>query len=50
MATPEEMAATMKANLKDKTGKSMAQWLKIATASKLEKHGQLVKMLRGLEA
>jgi uncharacterized protein DUF5655/uncharacterized protein DUF4287 len=46
MATPAEAAATMKANLKQKTGKSLAQWAKLAKASKLEKHGQIVKMLK----
>jgi hypothetical protein len=47
MATPEEMAAKMKANLKEKTGKTLAQWLKITKAAKLGKHGQIVKMLKG---
>ncbi len=47
MATPEEMAASMKANLKEKTGKTLAQWVRITRASKLEKHGQIVKMLKG---
>lgn len=46
MATPEEMAASMKANLKEKTGKTLAQWLKVTKASKLEKHGQIVKLLK----
>ena len=46
MASPEEMAAAMVANLKQKTGKSLPQWLKIARASKLEKHAQIVKMLK----
>jgi hypothetical protein len=46
MASPEEMAATMVANMKEKTGKTMAQWLKIAKASALEKHGQIVKHLK----
>lgn len=46
MATPEEMAASMKANLKEKTGKTLAQWLKITKAAKLEKHGQIVKFLK----
>ena len=46
MASPEEMAAKMKANLKEKTGKTLAQWLKITKAAKLEKHGQIVKMLK----
>ncbi len=43
---PEEMAASMFANLKDKTGKSLAEWLKITRKAKLEKHGQLVKLLK----
>ncbi len=46
MATPAEMAASMKAGLKEKTGKTLAQWLKIAKASKLEKHGQIIKLLK----
>ena len=46
MASPEEMAASMKANLKEKTGKTLAQWLKITKSSKLEKHGQIVKFLK----
>lgn len=47
MASPEEMAAAMKANLKEKTGKTLAAWLKITKASQLEKHGQIVKLLKG---
>lgn len=44
--TPEEMEATMVANLADKTGKSLEAWLKIATKSGLSKHGELVKHLK----
>jgi len=44
--TPEQMAATMVANMKAKTGKTLPQWLKIAQAAKLEKHGQIVKHLK----
>ncbi len=44
--SPEEMAAAMIANLKEKTGKSLEQWLKVAKSSKLEKHGALVKFLK----
>ena len=44
--SPEAMAAAMAANLKEKTGKTLAQWLKITKASKLEKHGALVKLLK----
>ena len=46
MPSPEEMAATMVANMKDKTGKTLPQWLKIAKATKLAKHGQIVKHLK----
>ncbi len=46
MATPDEMAATMLANLPEKTGKSLKQWHAILTKSKLEKHGQLVALLK----
>ena len=45
-SNPDEMAAAMIANLKDKTGKTLPQWLKIAKASKLTKHGQIVKFLK----
>ena len=44
--SPEQMEATMVANLKEKTGKTLPQWLKIVTASKLGKHGQIVKLLK----
>ncbi|MDH3476428.1 MAG: DUF4287 domain-containing protein [Rhodospirillales bacterium] len=43
---PEEMAAAMIANLKEKTGKTLPQWLKIVNAAKLEKHGEIVKLLK----
>ncbi len=46
MATPEEMEANMIENLKEKTGKSLADWLKIAGASKTAKHGELVNYLK----
>ena len=44
--SPEEMMASMVKNLKDKTGKSLPQWQKIAKASKLAKHGLIVKFLK----
>jgi predicted transport protein len=44
--SPEEMAAAMIANLKEKTGKTLKQWLPIMKAAKLEKHGQIVKFLK----
>lgn len=44
--TPAEMEAAMLANLAEKTGKSLPAWLKICKASKLEKHGQIIKLLK----
>ena len=44
--SPEEMAAAMVKNMKEKTGKTLPQWLKITKASKLAKHGEIVKFLK----
>jgi predicted transport protein len=44
--SPEEMAQSMIDNLPEKTGKSLEDWLEITRASALEKHGQIVKMLK----
>ena len=44
--SPEAMAATMIANMKEKTGKTLPQWLAVVRQSKLEKHGQIVKHLK----
>lgn len=44
--SPEEMIESMVANLKEKTGKTLDQWIKIAKATKLEKHGQIVAHLK----
>ncbi len=46
MATPEQMAAKMAENLKTNTGKSLAQWAKVAKGSGLTKHGEVVKFLK----
>ncbi|MFI4917471.1 MAG: DUF4287 domain-containing protein [Phycisphaerales bacterium JB060] len=46
MATPEEMAQKMAENLKANTGKSLAQWAKVAKGSGFEKHGEVVKFLK----
>lgn len=43
---PEEMAAAMIANMKEKTGKSLPEWLEIAAGSGLAKHGEIVKYLK----
>lgn len=44
--SPAEMAASMKANLKEKTGKTLAQWLAVAKQSKFAKHGEIVTHLK----
>jgi len=44
--SPEQMAATMIANLKEKTGKTLEEWLKITLASGHQKHGAIVKSLK----
>ena len=44
--SPEEQAATMIANLPEKTGKSLPEWLKIVSAAGLVKHGEIVKFLK----
>ncbi|HSM07336.1 MAG TPA: DUF4287 domain-containing protein [Longimicrobiales bacterium] len=46
MATPEEMAASMIQNLPEKTGRDLVAWREVVAASGLEKHGQIVKMLK----
>ncbi|TQV88504.1 DUF5655 domain-containing protein [Aliikangiella coralliicola] len=46
MASPEEMAASMRNNLAEKTGKNFDEWQVVVAQSKLEKHGQIVKMLK----
>jgi hypothetical protein len=42
----EDATATMIANLPEKTGKSLEQWLAIVAKSKLQKHGEIVKLLK----
>ena len=44
--SPEQMAASMLANLEEKTGKPLVAWLKLVSASGLEKHGQILKLLK----
>ena len=44
--TPEEMAQSMVANMKEKTGRTLPQWLKLARSSGASKHGELVKWLK----
>src|SRR5438046_1452172 len=43
---PEEALANMIASLKEKTGRSMDDWRAIVAASRLAKHGEIVKLLK----
>lgn len=45
-ASPEEMANAMIANMKEKTGKTLGQWLAIAKKTGAAKHGEIVKALK----
>jgi hypothetical protein len=44
--SPEEMKAAMIAGLREKTGKSLDEWLQILRASKLSKHKEFVTLLK----
>jgi len=44
--SPEEMLATMIANLKETTGKTIEQWLAVVKKTGLQKHGEIVKHLK----
>lgn len=46
MATPEEMVQTMIANLAEKTGKALPEWVKLARGSGAARHGEIVKFLK----
>jgi predicted transport protein len=46
MASPEEMAQSMRNNMLEKTGKNNEEWNKIIASLSLEKHGQIVKHLK----
>lgn len=46
MSDPDQAVESMIRNLKEKTGKSLEQWIKIAGSSGAEKHGQIVKFLK----
>ncbi len=50
MATPEEMAQKMIANLPERTGRSLEEWLVLLADRETEKHGQIVKYLKGEHA
>jgi hypothetical protein len=44
--SPEEATAVMIANMKEKTGKTLEQWIALAKKSGAEKHGQVVSHLK----
>ncbi len=44
--SPDKALATMLANIPEKTGKKLDQWIALIRKSKLEKHGQIVKFLK----
>lgn len=46
MATPEEMRATMIANLPANTGRSLDEWIAVVRDAGVEKHGEIVKLLK----
>ena len=45
-ASPDATVQTMIENLPDKTGKSLDQWITLLGKAKLEKHGEMVKLLK----
>lgn len=44
--SPEEMLQSMIQNLKEKTGKSLEQWVALVKKQKLAKHGEMVAFLK----
>ena len=44
--SPEEIANAMIANMKEKTGKTLQQWIAIAKKTDATKHGEIVKVLK----
>ncbi len=46
MSSVDKQLATMFENLPEKTGRPLAEWLKLIAGEGLEKHGQIVKFLK----
>lgn len=42
----DDQIATMEANIQEKTGRAVADWVKLIRGSKLDKHGQIVSFLK----
>jgi len=47
MATPEEQLQTMISNMPEKTGKSLDEWRSVLSKTDLQKHGEIMKLLKG---
>ena len=45
--TVDSMTQTMINNMPEKTGKSLEEWFKLIQASGLDKHGEIMKLLKG---
>lgn len=46
MANPKDQAATQLANIVEASGRSVAEWIELVGSTGLEKHGQIVSMLK----
>lgn len=46
-SSPQDQLATMLANIPEKTGKPLDEWLVIISKSGLDKHGAIMKFLKG---
>jgi len=47
MPTPDELADTMRENVHEKTGRAISEWFELLDSAGLEKHGQMMKLLKG---
>ncbi len=47
---PDAQLATMLANIPDKTGRPLQEWTELLSSQGLEKHGQILKYLKGEHA
>ncbi|MEL7198576.1 MAG: DUF4287 domain-containing protein [Pseudomonadota bacterium] len=47
MTTPDEQVTKMLANMPEKTGRSLDEWLQLLKPGSLEKHGKIVTFLKG---
>lgn len=45
-SSPEDQLATMMANIPEKTGAPLSEWIEIIAKSGLEKHGAILKLLK----